>query len=420
MASINKVHSLNTEYALNNVHLKKAPLSGRDAMQQSQNWLTVYLIPVLLGLIIALLIILIKPDWFPQIRPTLQYATNLAPTSVIPAPHTTDRTGPVSYSGAVKIAAPAVVNVFTQRIIKQQQHPLLNNSFLRRFFDTEPSERMQSSLGSGVIMNPDGYILTNHHVINGASEIKISMHDGREIPATLIGSDAEVDLAVLKINLSDLPYIRIAEQAPLSIGDVVLAIGNPFGVGQTVTMGIVSAMGRNQLGLNTYEDYIQTDAAINPGNSGGALINPFGELVGINSAIYSKSGGSQGIGFAIPANSAAQVLADITQFGQTIRGWMGIEVQEASPALLTSLELPTALEGLIVTGLALNGPAQQSGLMIGDIITSLNDLPSENAKSAMNQIAALRPGENISIEFIRSGRLQSTVAIAGKREKPGK
>tara|TARA_B110000211_G_C14059747_1_gene544974 strand:+ start:929 stop:2101 length:1173 start_codon:yes stop_codon:yes gene_type:complete len=388
--------------------------------QQSQNWLTVYLIPVLLGLIIALLIILIKPDWFPQLRPTLQYATNHASTNLASSPRSAEHTGPVSYSAAVEVAAPAVVNVFTQRIIKQQQHPLLNNSFLRRFFDTEPNERMQSSLGSGVIMNPDGYILTNHHVINGASEIKISMHDGREVPATLIGSDAEVDLAVLKINLSNLPYIRIADQAPLSIGDVVLAIGNPFGVGQTVTMGIVSAMGRNQLGLNTYEDYIQTDAAINPGNSGGALINPFGELVGINSAIYSKSGGSQGIGFAIPANSAAQVLADITQFGQTIRGWMGIEVQEASPALLTRLELPTALEGLIVTGLALNGPAQQSGLMIGDIITSLNDLPSENAKSAMNQIAALRPGENISIEFIRSGRLQSTVAIAGKREIPSK
>lgn len=388
--------------------------------QQSQNWLTVYLIPVLLGLIIALLIILIKPDWFPQLRPTLQYATNHASTNLASSPRSAEHTGPVSYSAAVEVAAPAVVNVFTQRIIKQQQHPLLNNSFLRRFFDTKPNERMQSSLGSGVIMNPDGYILTNHHVINGASEIKISMHDGREVPATLIGSDAEVDLAVLKINLSNLPYIRIADQAPLSIGDVVLAIGNPFGVGQTVTMGIVSAMGRNQLGLNTYEDYIQTDAAINPGNSGGALINPFGELVGINSAIYSKSGGSQGIGFAIPANSAAQVLADITQFGQTIRGWMGIEVQEASPALLTRLELPTALEGLIVTGLALNGPAQQSGLMIGDIITSLNDLPSENAKSAMNQIAALRPGENISIEFIRSGRLQSTVAIAGKREIPSK
>jgi serine protease DegS len=387
-------------------------------MRQSQNWLTVFLIPVLLGLIIALLIILIKPDWFPQLTPSQPQTHKLASINHEPIQRLAEQTGPVSYSNAVKRAAPAVVNIFTQRIVKQAQHPLLNNPFLNRFFNNQPNERMQSSLGSGVIMNPAGYILTNHHVIAGATEIRVSMHDGREIDATLIGSDAEVDLAVLKINLSDLPYIRIAEQDPLEVGDVVLAIGNPFGVGQTVTMGIVSAMGRNQLGLNTYEDYIQTDAAINPGNSGGALINPYGELVGINSAIYSQSGGSQGIGFAIPANSAAQVLADITQFGQTIRGWMGIEVQEATPALLTSIGLPIALEGLIVTGLALNGPAQQSGLMIGDIITSLNDLPSENAKAAMNQIAALRPGENIRIEFIRSGRLQSTVAIAGKREKP--
>ena len=386
-------------------------------MRQSSDWLTLYLIPILLGLIIALLIILIKPELFPQLSPRAIKAgtssVQAQPTSISP-----QNSGQVSYSAAVQKAAPAVVNIFTQRIVKQQQHPLLNNPFLRRFFNNQPNERMQSSLGSGVIMNEAGYILTNHHVIAGATEIRVSMHDGRDVPATLIGSDAEVDLAVLKINLMDLPYIRIAEQGPIHIGDVVLAIGNPFGVGQTVTMGIVSALGRNQLGLNTYEDYIQTDAAINPGNSGGALINAYGELVGINSAIYSKSGGSQGIGFAIPANSAAQVLADITQFGQTIRGWMGIEVQEATPALLTSISLPTALEGLIVTGLALNGPAQQSGLMIGDIITSLNDKPSANAKTAMNQIAALRPGENISIEFMRSGRLQSTVVIAGKREKP--
>jgi serine protease DegS len=388
-------------------------------MRQSQNWLTVYLIPVLLGLIIALLIILIKPDWFPQLKASMQQPINIASVNTETMRRLAGQIGPVSYSSAVKIAAPAVVNVFTQRIVKQQ-HKLLDNPFLNRFFNNAPSERMQSSLGSGVIMNPAGYILTNHHVIEGATEIRVSMHDGREMDATLIGSDAEVDLAVLKINLTDLPYLRIAEQALLNVGDVVLAIGNPFGVGQTVTMGIVSALGRNQLGLNTYEDYIQTDAAINPGNSGGALINAKGELVGINSAIYSQSGGSQGIGFAIPASSAAQVLADITQFGQTIRGWMGIEVQEATPALLTRLELPTALEGLIVTGLALNGPAQQSGLMIGDIVTSLNDLASENAKTAMNQIAALRPGENIRIEFIRSGRLQSTVVIAGKREKPSK
>jgi serine protease DegS len=388
-------------------------------MRQSQNWLTVYLIPVLLGLIIALLIILIKPDWFPQLKASMQQPINIASVNTETMRRLAGQIGPVSYSSAVKIAAPAVVNVFTQRIVKQQ-HKLLDNPFLNRFFNNAPSERMQSSLGSGVIMNPAGYILTNHHVIEGATEIRVSMHDGREMDATLIGSDAEVDLAVLKINLTDLPYLRIAEQALLNVGDVVLASGNPFGVGQTVTMGIVSALGRNQLGLSTYEDYIQTDAAINPGNSGGALINAKGELVGINSAIYSQSGGSQGIGFAIPASSAAQVLADITQFGQTIRGWMGIEVQEATPALLTRLELPTALEGLIVTGLALNGPAQQSGLMIGDIVTSLNDLSSENAKTAMNQIAALRPGENIRIEFIRSGRLQSTVVIAGKREKPSK
>jgi serine protease DegS len=387
-------------------------------MRQSKNWLTVYLIPVLLGLIIALLIILIKPDWFPQLKAAVQQPLNHMSANTAAMGLLQGNTGPVSYSGAVKKAAPAVVNIFTQRVVQQPSHALTNNPFLNRFFNNQPNERMQSSLGSGVIMNPAGYILTNHHVIDGATEIRISMQDGRERPATLIGSDAEVDLAVLKVNLSDLPYIRIAERAPLNIGDVVLAIGNPFGVGQTVTMGIVSALGRNQLGLNTYEDYIQTDAAINPGNSGGALINAMGELVGINSAIYSQSGGSQGIGFAIPANSAAQVLADITQFGQTIRGWMGIEVQEATPALLTSIGLPTALEGLVVTGVALNGPAQQSGLMIGDIMTSLNDTPSENAKAAMNQIAALRPGENIRIEFIRSGRLQSTVVIAGKREKP--
>ncbi len=389
---------------------------SNDTKQQSSDWLTLYLIPVLLGLIIALLIILIKPQWFPSI--TLAQQTTGSLNQV--ANNTSMFSGPVSYATAVDRAAPAVVNIFTQRVVQQEKHPLLDAPFLKRFFNNqdEPSERMQSSLGSGVIMNAAGYILTNHHVIAEADEIRVSLHDGREVEAKLIGSDSEVDLAVLKINLPNLSYIQIAQSGPVNIGDVVLAIGNPFGVGQTVTMGIVSALGRNQLGLNTYEDYIQTDAAINPGNSGGALINAHGYLVGINAAIYSQSGGSQGIGFAIPANSAAQVLADITQFGKTIRGWMGIEVQEATPALLTTLGLPNALEGLIVTGLALNGPAQQSGLMIGDIITALNNKDSFSAKTAMNQIAALRPGENISIDFIRSGRKQSTVAIAGTRESP--
>ncbi|MBL4796241.1 MAG: trypsin-like peptidase domain-containing protein [Oleispira sp.] len=375
-----------------------------------------YLIPILMGLIIALLILLIKPQWLPAIMTAKQGA--------ITENHNSDPaemfSGPVSYATAVNRAAPAVVNIFTQRIIKEKKHPLLDAPFLKRFFNNQdrPTERLQSSLGSGVIMNEAGYILTNHHVIAGADQIRVALHDGREIEAKLIGTDPEVDLAVLKINLPNLSYIRIAESGPVNIGDVVLAIGNPFGVGQTVTMGIISALGRNQLGLNTYEDYIQTDAAINPGNSGGALINAHGYLVGINAAIYSQSGGSQGIGFAIPANSAAQVLADITQFGKTVRGWMGIEVQEATPALLIELGLPNALEGLLVTGLSLNGPAQQSGLMIGDILTALNNKDSFSAKSAMNQIGSLRPGENISIDFIRSGRKQSTVAIAGKRQSP--
>jgi serine protease DegS len=387
----------------------------KDTPRQSKDWLTLYLIPVLLGLIIALLIILIKPQFFPTFEAAQQEVSVEKKVATIET-----FSGPVSYSTAVDRAAPAVVNIFTQRIIKEKKHPLLDAPFLKRFFSNQdkPTERLQSSLGSGVIMNEAGYILTNHHVIAGADEIRIALHDGREVEAKLIGSDSEVDLAVLKINLPNLSHISIAESGPVKIGDVVLAIGNPFGVGQTVTMGIISALGRNQLGLNTYEDYIQTDAAINPGNSGGALINAHGYLVGINAAIYSQSGGSQGIGFAIPATSAAQVLADITQFGKTVRGWMGIEVQEATPALLTDLGLPNALEGLLVTGLSLNGPAQQSGLMIGDIITALNDKDSFNAKSAMNQIGSLRPGENISIDFIRSGRKQSTVAIAGKRQSP--
>ena len=392
-----------------------------DIKRQSTDWLTLYLIPVLIGLVVALLVILLKPQWFPS---TAKIEHSISANEQSAEQQTTseenDSSGPVSYSTAVERAAPAVVNIFTQRIVKEKKHALLDAPFLKRFFNNQDqaTERMQSSLGSGVLMNSAGYILTNHHVIAEAAEIRVSLHDGREIEAKLIGSDPEVDLAVLKINLPNLPHIKIANSGPMKIGDVVLAIGNPFGVGQTVTMGIISALGRNQLGLNTYEDYIQTDAAINPGNSGGALINAHGYLVGINAAIYSQSGGSQGIGFAIPAHSAAQVLADITQFGKTVRGWMGIEVQEATPALLSGLGLPTALEGLLVTGLSLNGPAQQSGLMTGDIITALNNKASFNAKSAMNQIGSLRPGENISIEFIRSGRKQSTVAIAGKRQSP--
>ena len=366
------------------------------------------LIPVLSGLVIALLIIILRPDLFPA----LHSSHPAQPQQALPS----GLSGPVSYSAAVEKAAPAVVNIFTQRIVHQRSHPLFSDPFFERFLN-EPgrSQRMKSSLGSGVIMNKEGYILTNEHVINGADEIVVALADGRESPAIVIGTDPEIDLAVLKTELPDIPHINIAERRQLSTGDVVLAIGNPFGVGQTVTMGIVSATGRNQLGLNTYEDYIQTDAAINPGNSGGALINAHGNLVGINAAIYSKSGGSQGIGFAIPAAISAQILADIARHGATIRGWMGIEVQEATPSLLLKLGLPQELKGLIVTGLAPDGPAEKSGLAIGDIITGLNGNENPGAKEAMNQIAALRPGDGIDIDFIRAGQKHSTMAIAGKR-----
>lgn len=373
-------------------------------------------IPVLLGLIIALLIMLIRPDWFPALQ-MIQPAQPAYPAvNVQPAVH------PVaSYASAVNQAAPSVVNIFTKRIVRQKIHPLFNDPLFRRFFNDGQSPddtRINSSLGSGVIMDSRGYILTNHHVISGADEIVIALQDGREAPARLIGSDPEIDLAVLKVNLVNLPAIKLSQQKQLSIGDVVLAIGNPFGVGQTVTMGIVSATGRNELGLNTYENYIQTDAAINPGNSGGALVNAWGELVGINAAIYSKSGGSEGIGFAIPAAISAQVLSDIAEHGQTIRGWMGIEVQEATPGLLLQLNLPQALKGLIVTGIAPHGPSELAGLKVGDIITGLNGNNRLSARAAMNQIAALRPGDGIDINYIRNGEQRMAIAVAGQRAQP--
>ena len=278
---------------------------------------------------------------------------------------------------------------------------------------------MQSSLGSGVIMSSEGHIITNFHVIEGADEITVALFDGRDEEATLVGSDPESDLAVLQINLpDDIAPATITNVDGHDVGDVVLAIGNPFGVGQTVTMGIISAKGRNRLGLNTYEDYIQTDAAINPGNSGGALINAYGELVGINTAIFTQSGGSEGIGFAIPADIAHRTMADIARYGTTIRGWLGIEVQEASPELLKSLKLPEKLTGLLVTGVFPEGPAEQAGLAAGDIIIGLNGDSANNAVDAMNRIASLRPGDKISVEFLRSGEQLSTTAFAGLRDQP--
>jgi len=347
-------------------------------MRPLQSVINIIVVPALTGLAVALAVLLWAPGQNPA-TPALPAGSELNTdgTQVAQPPVSS---GPVSYADAVDRAAPAVVNIYTRKVVKRKTHPLFDDPFFQRFFRTnpEPNERIQSSLGSGVIMSPDGYVLTNNHVINGADQIVVALHDGRDVNAQVVGTDPEADLAVLKIDLADLPYMQVKENNKLRIGDVVMAIGNPFGVGQTVTLGIVSATGRTELGINTYEDYIQTDAAINPGNSGGALINAHGELVGINTAIYSKSGGSQGIGFAIPASVAMRTLTDIATHGTTIRGWLGIEVQESSPQLLKALGLPEALTGLIVTGIYEHGPADKAKLNVGDIL--VKNLVIENYK----------------------------------------
>lgn len=382
------------------------------------------LIPALIGCIVALSLLLWAPDLVklpstapavvaPLITDTVSITDSTAPAATLPAA----TAEPASYADAVEVAAPAVVNIYTRTLVRRERHPILDDPLFQRFFGLrpEPSERIQSSLGSGVIMQADGYVLTNNHVISGADTIVVSLRDGRDASAKVVGTDPDSDLALLKIDLPDLPVISIA-QPNLRVGDVVLAIGNPFGVGQTVTMGIVSATGRNHLGLSTYENYIQTDAAINPGNSGGALINAHGDLVGINTAIYSRSGGSLGIGFAIPAAIAQRTVQDLIEHGSPIRGWLGIEVQESTAALLEALSLPKALTGLIVTGLSPNGPAEKAGLNIGDIIVTINQQDAANAQAAMNQIAALRPGERIRLEYLHAGQRKVAEAVAGQRK----
>ncbi len=314
--------------------------------------------------------------------------------------------GPVSYSQAVRQAAPSVVNIYTSKVIQQQLNPFFNDPFFHHFFGQEAlprRERLQSSLGSGVIVTSDGYLLTNHHVVVDADEIRVALRDGREAFAKVVGSDAESDLAVLKIELDNLPAINLASSDTLEVGDVVLAIGNPFGVGQTVTQGIVSALGRTSLGISTYEDFIQTDAAINPGNSGGALINPYGQLLGINTAIFSRSGGSQGIGFAIPSNLARDIMLDLINEGFVIRGWLGVEVQELTPQLASSLGLDST-RGLILAGLVRNGPAHQAGLRPGDVLLKVNGEPVGNARETINRIARLKPATQAELVLVRNGK----------------
>lgn len=323
--------------------------------------------------------------------------------------------GPVSYSEAVDNAAPAVVNIYTRTQLKRRRHPLLDDPLFRHFFnnsDLPQQERMQSALGSGVIISPEGYLLTNNHVIEGADEILVLLQDGREAQATLVGTDPESDLAVLRIPLKNLTSIKVGDPANAHIGDVVLAIGNPFGVGQTVTQGIISATGRYGLGINTYENYIQTDAAINPGNSGGALIDAHGNLLGINTAILDKTGFSVGIGFAIPADTAVKVMQDLVSYGQVVRGWLGIEAQQMTPELAQSFKL-NAPTGVIITAIYNNSPAFKAGLQPGDIILRMNNVTVSDGRLSMMQVAQGRPGDKIEIEVLRNGQTVTVNGVLG-------
>ena len=321
-----------------------------------------------------------------------------------------------SFRDAARKAMASVVNIFTSKDIKVPRHPLMSDPFLKRFFGDQLDDEPQraSSLGSGVIVGADGFLLTNHHVIEAADEIEVALTDGRKLSAKLVGTDPETDLAVLHVRSDKLPAVTFGSVDNVRVGDVVLAVGNPFGVGQTVTLGIVSALGRSHLGINTFENFIQTDAAINPGNSGGALVDASGNLVGINSAIYSRSGGNMGIGFAIPVNLARQVMEQIIATGAVTRGWIGVEVQELTPELAESFKLGVA-QGALIAGILRGGPADRAGIRPGDILVDVSGTTVTDSSSMLNAVAALKPGSSATVRVIRSGKKLELAITVGRR-----
>jgi len=325
----------------------------------------------------------------------------------------------LSFADAVDAAAPAVVNIYTSKYVTRRRNPLLDDPVFQHFFGQAlrtPGQQRETRLGSGVIVSPDGYIVTNNHVIFSADEISVTLRDGRSLDAKLIGSDPESDLAILKIDLQDYPSILIGNSTSVRIGDVVLAIGNPFGVGQTVTQGIISATGRNRVGINTFENFIQTDADINPGNSGGALINASGEFVGLITAIISQSGGSQGISFAVPSNAAINLMYTIIEQGSVVRGWLGLEVQNLSGPLGPAIGLGQ-VGGVLVERLVTGGPSDRAGIRPGDVITGINGLQIIDAREAVDVISSFEPGTHIDLSIIRDGKTINIRTSVAKRPK---
>ena len=365
---------------------------------------------------VAILFVLntLKPEWLRGGGPGAVVAILEAPGR---EPATTSAPG--SYAGAARRSMPAVVHIFTTKAMLGPRHPLADDPVFRHFFG-DPNARSERSagLGSGVIVSPAGYVLTNNHVIEAADEIEVALNDGRKFPATLVGRDPETDLAVLKIRAdAELPVLAFAQAEDVEVGDVVLAIGNPFGVGQTVTMGIVSALGRSQLGINTFENYIQTDAAINPGNSGGALVDQGGNLVGINTAIYSRTGGSLGIGFAIPVSIARDVLEQIVARGEVVRGWVGVEIQDITPELAESFGLGDT-RGALIAGVLRNSPADRGGIRPGDILIAVDGKTVRDPKEMLDLVAALPPGKRAGFRVRRGGVEVDVEVDVGRRPTP--
>ena len=363
-------------------------------------------LPVLTGLVVAAALL----SLFPELRNMSDRLENLGDIGADPL--ATGYSDPVSYAQAVKRAAPSVVNIYTRTIRRQNNHPLLNNPLFRHLYEQQ-QQRGQDSLGSGVIMDKQGFIVTSYHIVGNVDEILVLLYDGRVVPATIVGTDPETDLAVLKITSDKLQGITLGNPNQIQIGDVVLAIGNPFGMGQTVTQGIVSATRRNGLNLNTFENYIQTDADINPGNSGGALIDAYGNLLGINSAKINRND-SEGIGFAVPVDEVQKVLRDIIQHGRVVRGWLGFDASELTPTISRNLNINTP-SGLLITGIAKGGPAHSAGMLPGDIVVSINGKPVTNAHKSINQIASIVPGQPIELELKRSKKTIKMTATAGSR-----
>jgi len=324
-----------------------------------------------------------------------------------------------SYSVAARKAMPSVVNIFTSKEMKVPRHPFMDDPLFRRFFGDQLENEPQraSSLGSGVIVGSEGYVLTNHHVIEAADEIEVALNDGRQVKARQVGADPESDLAVLKVDLKNLPAVTFGRPEQVNVGDVVLAIGNPFGVGQTVTMGIVSGLGRSHLGINTFENFIQTDAAINPGNSGGALVDTQGNLIGVNTLIFSRTGGSMGIGFAIPVSLARQVMEQIIQTGSVTRGWIGVEVQDMTPELAESFKL-TNIRGVLIAGVVRPAPADKAGVKPGAILLEVDGKSVPDSSAMLNVVAAIEPAKTATLKLVRNGNELTVKLTVGKRPKP--